>query len=184
VEISLATSSRSIATSVRRAQLSDAAALAALINRAYAVETAFVDGARTSADEVARLVPAGGFLVLEHVGGIAATVRFQVPGQQPDVPASHAYFGMLSVAPELQGLGLGRRLVRVAEAMAEASGATAVSLRVINLREELRRWYKSLGYAEVGTSPYNWSAKRPCHFVEMVKPLAGAVRYPSHLGAA
>lgn len=182
MEISIATPSRSIATSVRRAQPSDITALAELINRAYAVETSFIEGQRTSPEEIGRLVAAGGFLVLEYAGGIAAAVRFQAPGEQRDLPPSHAYFGMLSVAPELQGLGLGRRLVQVAEAMAEATGATAVSLRVINLREELRRWYKSLGYAEVGTSPYNHRAtKRPCHFIEMAKPLAPVgTHYASH----
>ncbi len=114
-----------------------------------------IEGQRTSATEIGALISAGGFLVLECAGGIAAAVRFQAPGQQRDLPPTHAYFGMLSVLPELQGLGLGRRLVQVAEAMAEATGATAMSLRVINLREELTRWYKSLGYREVGTSPYN-----------------------------
>jgi len=173
VEISIEPAARTIATSVRRAQLSDITVLAELINRAYAVEASFIDGQRTSAAELATLIPAGGFLVLEYAGGIAASVRFLAPGQQRDVPPGNAYFGMLSVLPELQGLGLGRRLVQVAEAMAEATGATAMSLRVINLREELTRWYKSLGYREVGTSPYNHRATiRPCHFIEMAKPLA------------
>lgn len=166
----------SIATSVRRAQLSDTAALTELVNRAYAVEAFFVDGQRTTAEEIASLIRSSGFLVLEHAGGIAAAVLFQPPGAHPGAhPGSgvgHAYFGMLAVLPELQGMGLGARLVRVAEAMAEASGATSMALRVINLREELRRWYKSLGYREVGTSPYNHrTVKRPCHFIEMAKPL-------------
>jgi GNAT superfamily N-acetyltransferase len=80
---------------------------------------------------------------------------------------------MLSVLPELQGKGLGRRLVQVAEAMAEATGATSMSLRIINLREELSRWYQRLGYREVGTAPLNHRrVKRPCHFIEMAKLLA------------
>jgi len=174
----------SIATSVRRAQPADTLALTELVNRAYAVESAFIDGQRTSADEIARLIRSGGFLVLEYAGGIAAAVLFQPPGEHGP---TQAHFGMLSVLPELQRLGLGRRLVQVAEAMAEASGATSMTLRVINLREELSRWYKSLGYREVGTAPYNHrSTKRPCHFIEMAKPLASpAVIYASHeIGAA
>jgi len=177
----------SIATSVRRAQPSDTLALTALVNRAYAVEASIVDGQRTTVDEIATLIRSGGFLVLEYAGGIAAAVLFQAPGEHSGPSPSHAYFGMLAVMPELQGLGLGRRLVQVAEAMAEATGATAMSLRVINLREELRRWYKSLGYREVGTAPYYARAtKRPCHFIEMAKPLTLMVsRYASlGLGAA
>jgi ribosomal protein S18 acetylase RimI-like enzyme len=175
-----------IATSVRRAQPADIPALTELVNRAYAVEAWFLEGDRTSADEIAGLVRSGGFLVLESAGGIAAAVLFHAPGERPGVPPAHAYFGMLSVLPELQNLGLGRRLVQVAEALAEAAGATAVSLRVINLREELRRWYRGLGYCEVGTAPYTHrTPKRPCHFIEMAKPLNAVPRFASHeIGAA
>lgn len=162
----------SIATSVRRAQLSDAAALTALVNRAYSVEASFVDGDRTSPGEMVELITAGGFLVLPYPQGIAAAVRFQPPGARPELPANAAYFGMLSVHPELQSMGLGRRMVQVVEAMAAATGATMMRLRMINLREELSRWYKSLGYRAVGTSPYpGRSVKRPCHFIEMAKPI-------------
>ena len=163
----------SIATSVRRAQLSDTDALTELVNRAYAIESSFLEGDRTTADEIAALIRSGGFFVLEYARGIAAAVLFQGPGQREGTPPSHAYFGMLSVLPELQGQGIGRRLVQVAEAMAAATGATSMSLRIINLREELSRWYQRLGYREVGTAPLNHRrVKRPCHFIEMAKPLA------------
>jgi len=162
----------SIATSVRRARLSDTAALADLVNRAFAVEASFIEGQRTDADEIAALIRSGGFLVLEYDRGICAAVLFQRPGERDGLPSSHAYFGMLSVLPELQGMGLGRRLVRVAEAMAEAAGATSMRLRIINIREELSRWYKSLGYREVGTAPCaGIPLKQACHFIDMEKPL-------------
>lgn len=181
----------SLATSVRSAQLSDAAALTDLVNRAYAIEAFFVEGPRTTADEIAALIGSGGFLVLDHAGGhaggIAAAVLYRGPGEHDGVPplgADHglgAYFGMLSVLPELQSRGLGRRLVQVVEARAEATGAASMRLRVINLREELRRWYTSLGYREVGTTPYTHRAvKRPCHFIEMAKPLVPVG--PRHAG--
>jgi ribosomal protein S18 acetylase RimI-like enzyme len=172
----------SIATSVRRARPSDTAALTELVNRAYLVERAFLDGDRTSSDEIAELIASGSFVVLEYAGGLCGAVLVQAPGQRAGVPPSHAYLGMLSVLPEMQGQGLGLRLVRVAEALAEATGATAMSIRVISLREELSRWYKSLGYREVGTEPFNHhSLKRPCHFIEMAKPFAAvAPRYAAH----
>jgi ribosomal protein S18 acetylase RimI-like enzyme len=177
----------SIATAVRRAQASDLAALTDLVNRAYEVESSFIEGQRTSAAEIEPLIRAGGFLVLECASGIGAAILVQGPGERPGLPPSHAYFGMLSVLPELQGMGLGRRLVQVAEAMAEAAGATSMTIRVINLREELSRWYRSLGYREVGTAPYNHrSVKRACHFIEMAKPLlAEPPRYVhNEMGAA
>ena len=155
-----------LACSVRVARTSDAGALAALVNRAYAVEAFFVEGERTSAAEIAGMMAAGTFVVLEDATGLAAAVYVQ-----PD----RAYFGMLSVDPARQHCGLGKRLVTIAEAMASAMGAPSVDLKIVNLREELARWYKSLGYREVGTAPYTHRpVKRACHFVEMRKSLVAA----------
>jgi ribosomal protein S18 acetylase RimI-like enzyme len=151
-----------LSASVRTATPADVKALTALINRAYAIEAFFVDGDRTSQREVEELIGTGRFVVLEDDRRLAAAVNVDPQG----------YFGMLAVEPELQGRGLGRRLVAIAEAMCEASGAAAVRLRIINLREELSRWYRSLGYRETGTSPCIRPAKRPCHFVEMRKELS------------
>ena len=158
-----------LAISVRRASPRDAVELAALVNEAYEVEGDFVEGPRTTPAEVAELTRSGAFLVLEQAGGLAAAVYVERRG-------SAAYFGMLSVRPELQGMGLGVRMVRIAEAMGEAMGARAMTLKIVNLREELARWYKSLGYREVGTAPYESRAvKQPVHFIEMQKPLATGV---------
>ena len=158
-----------LAISVRSATVSDAAALAALVNQAYAVEAFFVDGDRTSAGEIERMLERGTFVVLEQSGGLAAAVYVE-----------RGYFGMLSVLPGLQGLGLGTRLVRIAEAMCESVGCLEVNLRIINLREELGRWYRSLGYHEVGTTPYEHRpVKQPCHFVEMRKSLRRVTGAPA-----
>lgn len=155
-----------LAISVRRATPADAVSLAELVNEAYAVEQAFVDGARTTPEEIAAMTRSGLFLVLEQAGGLAAAIYLERRGNA-------AYFGMLSVRPELQGMGLGKRLVRIAEAMGEAMGSSEITLRIVNLREELGRWYRSLGYREVGTAPFDHASKKqPCHFVEMQKSLA------------
>jgi ribosomal protein S18 acetylase RimI-like enzyme len=172
----------SIAASVRRARLSDTAALTDLVNQAFAVEAWFVEGLRTDADEIATLIRS--FLVLEYERGICAAVMYQRPGERAGLPSSHAYFGMLSVLPELQGMGLGRRLVQVAEAMAESAGASSMRLRIINIREELSRWYRSLGYREVGTAPCTHAVKHPCHFVDMEKALVPVVYAGGEIGAA
>ncbi len=167
-----------LAISVRRATHNDAPELADLVNDAYAIEKSFVDGDRTDEDEIAAMTKSGVFLVLEQAGGLAAAVYLERRGET-------AYFGMLSVRPGLQGMGLGKRLVRIAEAMAEATGATAMTLRIINLREELGRWYRGLGYREVGTSPYTHRAqKRPCHFVDMHKDLGAGAASIAGLGAS
>jgi N-acetylglutamate synthase-like GNAT family acetyltransferase len=153
--------------SMRRAASGDAAQLAELVNAAYAIETFFVDGERTNATEIAELIARGGFLVLERGSDsrLVAAVLLEPRGEG-------AYLGMLSVAPDVQGGGLGTRLVAAAEALAEAMGCAWVDLKIINLREELHRWYRSLGYEAISTSPYTHRpVKKPCHFVEMRKIL-------------
>lgn len=165
-----------LAISVRRATPDDAPELTDLVNDAYAIEKSFIDGDRTDEDEIAAMTERGVFLVLEQAGGLAAAVYLERRGEA-------AYFGMLSVRPGLQGMGLGKRLVRIAEAMAEATGATAMTLRIINLREELGRWYRGLGYREVGTTPYTHRPmKRPCHFVDMHKELGAGAMLSMDLG--
>lgn len=160
-----------VSISARAAGPSDVAALARLINRAYAIEAAFVDGDRTSEPELVDLDQRGDFLVIDRVGGGLAAAVY-VRANQAD--GARGYLGMLSVDPDLQGLGLGRRLVALAEALCAARGCTAMDLQIINLREELGSWYRSLGYHEVGTAPYTHrDAKRPLHFVKMSKALTG-----------
>ena len=155
--------------SVRKAQLADAPALAELVNRAYEIEGFFVDGQRTDAEEIARMLRKGTFLVLEHGRERPALAGAVYVEASPE----GGRIGMLSVAPELQGMGLGTRLVRIAEAMCEAMGAPTVRLRIVNLREELGRWYRSLGYEEIGTAPYDHGrVKQPCHFVEMQRSIS------------
>jgi len=168
-----------LAISVRRATPDDAPELTDLVNAAYAIEKSFFDGDRTDEDEIAAMTESGLFLVLEQAGGLAAAVYLERRGNM-------AYFGMLSVRPELQGMGLGKRLVRICEAMAEATGASAMTLRIVSLREELGRWYRGLGYREVGTSPLTHRAmKRPCHFVDMHKDLGSSASIQlGSLGAA
>jgi GNAT superfamily N-acetyltransferase len=148
-------------------------AIAALVNRAYAVEAFFVDGDRTTADEVAEMARAGQFLVLDGPGQAGGTLAAAVYVEER---ANSVYIGMLSVSPDIQGRGLGKRLVRIAEALGEANGCAAAELRIVNLREDLGRWYRSLGYEEVGTSPYvrHRAVKQPCHFIEMRRRLCAA----------
>lgn len=158
---------QTIATSVRRAGSADVPALTRLVNECYAIEEFFVDGDRTDEREIATMLAAGMFLVLDRSGGgLAGAVYVRPTGD-------HGYFGMLSVAPDLRGHGIGRRLVAVAEALCQAQGCSAIDLQIVNLREELGPWYRRQGYQEVGTAPFeSRAAKRPCHFVKMSKALS------------
>lgn len=152
---------------VRRAGPDDAPAIAALVNDAYQVERSFKRGDRTTEAEVRRLLGEGSFLVLDHPeSGLAASVFVSASGRR-------GRFGLLSVKPALQGLGLGRRLIGVAELFCRAQGCEVMELSVVNLREELPPFYRSLGYEECGTAPFPTEPglERPVHFIVMEKPL-------------
>jgi ribosomal protein S18 acetylase RimI-like enzyme len=160
--------SNELAPSVRRAGVADLPAVCRLVNRAYAVESFFVDGDRTGLAEVALLAEQGHFLVLDgagHVRELAASVYLRVEG-------GRGKLSMLAVAPELQRRGLGHRLVAIVEAMCSAMGCEVVELDIVNLRDELGPFYRRLGYREVGTAPYDHRpSRRECHFVRMQKSL-------------
>lgn len=181
VELS-ATSMRSgaVSASARRATVADAAAIADLVNRAYRAEAFFVDGNRTSATEISELLDEGEFLVIDGPHGLAGAIFVDAyganePGIDADVRRSsvkQSKISMVSVDPEMQRLGIGRRLVAIAEALSSALGCDAVTLDVVSAREDLLRWYRGLGYREVGAAPYlHRPTKVPCHFVLFEKSL-------------
>jgi GNAT superfamily N-acetyltransferase len=151
---------------LRRASADDADAIAALINRAYEVEKFFVEGDRTSADEVRGLQRDGWFLVVDGGAGLAGSIYVRVRGER-------GYFGLLAVEPGQHRRGLGRRLIDAAEAACRDQGCRWMDLRVVNLRSELPPWYRSLGYEECGTEPFTdgVDTKLPCHFIRMSKSL-------------
>lgn len=154
-----------LAVTLRLAGEKDVAQLATLVNRAYEIEQFFVDGARTTPEEVSELLHEGRFLVLDATDGLAAAVYVKTEGEA-------AQIAMLSVSPELQGRGLGTRLVAVAEALSTAVGCRSMGLQIVNLRDELGPWYRRLGYRETSQHPYvDRPIKKPCHFIEMKKPL-------------
>lgn len=153
---------------MRTASAADIAALTDLINRAFEIERAFIDGDRIDRAETERLLASGAFLVIEQAAQLKGCVYVEASGER-------GYFGLLSVAPDHQRVGLGRQLITVAEAHCLAAGCRAVDLRIVDLREELFGYYQALGYTPVGREP--WPAgkaaelKRPACFIRMRKPL-------------
>src|SRR5687767_11653526 len=101
-------SERRMPVRLRWAIARDAAAITRLVNRAFLVEAFFVDGDRTSAAEVRRMMKRGGFVLAEDAGRLVASVYTEVRGER-------GYFGLLAVDPSRQGEGLGGLLVAAAE---------------------------------------------------------------------
>ena len=60
------------------------------------------------------------------------------------------YLGMFSVEPELQGAGIGKKLLMAADEHARKIGASHIYMYVISLRQELINWYKRYGFEETG----------------------------------
>ncbi len=60
------------------------------------------------------------------------------------------YLGMLSVAPEIQAQGIGKKLLKAAEDHAKKNNCYIIEMTVISVRNELINWYKRNGYHETG----------------------------------
>jgi GNAT superfamily N-acetyltransferase len=153
---------------IQPASRSDCAAMARLINSAFAVET-FIEGGRTDEAEILERMNKGEFLLgCDETGELTASVYVEVRG-------TRGYFGMLAVDPQRQGNGLGRKMVEAAEEYCRGKGCTAMDLTVLSLRPELPPLYRKLGYAESGVEEFRPS--RPlkpgfaCHCIVMSKGL-------------
>jgi ribosomal protein S18 acetylase RimI-like enzyme len=133
----------------------DAAAVAALIERAYrgpvaatgwTNESELLIGPRSSLGEVEELIGETGsrFVMARHRGELVGCALIQKLGQG-------AYFGMFAIDPDRQASGLGKTVIARAETAArELWGATFMRLTVISLRDQLIAWYERRGYINTG----------------------------------
>ena len=152
---------------LRLAETRDAEAIAAVINTAFRkAESFLMDRDRITVDAVRDLLQKGKFLLAEDDGGLLGCVYVELR-------AVRAYLGLLSVDPRCQKAGLGSQLMSAAEDYCGKAGCRFMDLEIINLRQELPRFYHRLGYVQTGTAPLTpgIQPKMPCHFVKMSKPL-------------
>ena len=151
---------------IRTAGAADAELLATLINAAFAVECAAIEGERVNHAKLEAFLRTGEFLLLERNGELHGCVYLEKRGKR-------GYLGLLAVEPKHQGNGLGRRLAREAEERLRELGCRCVDLRVISARAELIAFYAKLGYRQSGTSsmPSDTRLKVPCHFIHLTKAL-------------
>jgi len=150
---------------IREATAADAAVIARIVNQAYEVERAFIDGDRTSEAEVRRHLEHGRFLLLEED-------REPVGCAYVEAKDGRGYLGMLSVLPDRQGGGRGRMLVEAVERACRAAGCTEVDLWIVDLREELPGFYRRLGYEPNGEKPFtDPRLKRAARFLVYSKSL-------------
>ena len=70
------------------------------------------------------------------------------------------YLGMLTVSPNIQGKGIGKKLLKAAEEHAKEKGCSSIIMNVISVRKELIQWYERHGYKDNGQrKPFPHDAK-------------------------
>jgi ribosomal protein S18 acetylase RimI-like enzyme len=60
------------------------------------------------------------------------------------------YLGMFSVAPQLQGAGIGKQLLLAADEYGLQLHCISIYMTVISIRTELINWYQRYGYKDTG----------------------------------
>lgn len=176
-----------MALSIRKADLSDAEAVASLINGAYRGESSragwtteadLIDGLRTTAQEIASLITRPNLFILvgECQASIVATICCEhlVEGHQ-----HKAKLGMISVQPNLQNQGIGKQMILAAETYGrEIWLLDSFCITVITARDTLIAFYNRLGYMPTGVIkpfPYEsdlWQVKvQGLQFAYFEKPV-------------
>ena len=123
-----------------------------IARKGWTHEADLLDGQRIDAEALSAMIddPDHVILIAEQQGELVGCVQVNGKGN------GLAYLGMLSVDPERQGGGIGRRLIAAAEAEARSTFmATRMEMTVIVQRTELIAWYARCGYQPTGeTRPF------------------------------
>lgn len=142
-------------TEFRKGLARDAGEIAALVNSSYRGESSktgwtteahLLGGQRTDAAEVSGLMEKTGsiFILCMTESGLTASVHLEHCGND-------AHLGMLAVKPDLQGRGIGKRLLDEAERTAiESWGVNRMKMAVLTFRAELIQFYERRGYRRTG----------------------------------
>ena len=151
---------------IATASESDANMIAYLVNQAFLVERFFIERDRTNPASVRDLMKKGEFLFAGDGKIILGCIYMEQRGER-------GYFGMLSVDPSRQRMGVGRFLVDAVEKYFREAGCKFCDLKIVNVRTDLHDLYHRWGYVDTGTGVYDdpTPTKIPVHFITMSKPL-------------
>ena len=92
--------------------------------------------------------------------------------------AHKLYLGLLSVLPDIQGGGIGKKLLTAAEEHAGKNDCILIEMTVISVRKKLIDWYERHGYRKTKkTEPFHNNKKfgvprEPIEFVVMEKEIS------------
>ena len=134
----------------------DLAAITDLLNSAYRGESSkegwtheehLIDGeVRTNEEILQQLIQQENSVLLKYTNEEKAIVGCVNLQKNED----RIYLGMLGVSPKLQGGGIGKQLLKIAEAYAQQLHCRSIYMSVISVRRELIDWYKRHGYKDTG----------------------------------
>jgi GNAT superfamily N-acetyltransferase len=124
-------------------------------------------------DVTRRRLEDGTCFVAEHEGRLAGTIAYKPPG----INAACAHYtrplvatiGQFAVLPELQGHGLGSRLLTAAEDLARNEGAAELALDTAQGAAQLIGWYQKRGYRFIEFAQWEGKTYRS---VILSKPLS------------
>ena len=165
-----------------RATVEDVSDLNKLINSAYRGESSkkgwtteanLLEGSRTTEKELIEIIQdkKNTILKFQENNQIIACVLLVEKENQ-------LYLGMLTVSPELQNSGIGKKLLQQAEIHATELGLSKIGMTVISVREDLISWYKRHGYKDTGvrepfpvSEVFNQIANEPLQFMFLEKKI-------------
>lgn len=139
---------------ITKATLENANEITNLVNSAYRGETSkkgwtteanILEGTRITETELSETLSDANntILVYQENNTIIGTVLLTNK-------TTELYLGMLTISPELQNTGLGKKLLQAAEDFALALNLPKITMTVISIREELIAWYQRNGYSDTG----------------------------------
>ena len=144
---------------ITKATLQDVQALNILVNSAYrgdsskkgwTTEADILGGIRTSEKELSQIIESNSSWIFKYTQNeiIIACVLLESKKDK-------LYLGMLTVSPEIQNSGIGKKILKFAESYAIELNLPKIVMTVISIREELITWYKRHGYVDTGiTEPF------------------------------
>lgn len=134
----------------------DIPAITALLNSAYRGESStkgwtteahlIAGNTRTDKNNLQQIMQQPGSILLKYTNELEVIIGC-VNLQQH---ANKIYLGMLSVSPQLQGLGVGKHLLHAAEEYAAYLKCGSIYMSVISVRTDLIPWYQRHGYKDTG----------------------------------
>jgi ribosomal protein S18 acetylase RimI-like enzyme len=137
------------------AQSEEIPALTNLINAAYrgegsakawTTEKEFFDGVRTNEKALTKLLADENAVMLKYTDD-SKRITGCVYLQKQD---NKIYLGLLSVSPDAQASGVGKKLFQAADEYAYENNFNKITMTVISVRHELIAWYKRRGYKHTG----------------------------------